>query len=465
MKKISLILILFTNITFAKNPQVSKILNQSNKEISLDFRKDSSRYTGGYRLQNEIFKVARSKMNPNDFNEFRKWYYGTFFYDMTRTIRWNLRGQYPKIRYFTGFDKKGDRPLEGYITAKEYTKSFKAMDTNPKILARIQRTLLSKHSTFTKKLKVAAQDMAYVRNSEGARDAQLDKKRNYAVHYEMGFVLERFYRIVSNRSQFRNTKWSSPSNPFVKFKFGATYYLNPLDHFNYKDCLRRQIGESTCSGIKNHLGDYKSMQYEKGATKHYQDWLIGYTNEALRELKISLKNARTNWDIIKAAAYFHHSLVSIHPFGNGNGRTTRVMTEKILEDYNLPAQIGYPFGIDVTFSRKDFATIVGDGVALAKKFHEDLLTFLKNDIPYSYVSSHYLAPGILPWKMIGTTKLVPKEYMAWVMQYTSKTSNSKKSWEYSLTDTIAEFIKWRKKANPKTIKMFYTLTKLPKPYR
>jgi hypothetical protein len=93
------------------------------------------------------------------------------------------------------------------------------------------------------------------------------------------------------------------------------------------------------------------------------------------------------------------------------------------------------------------------------------LVLLKNDIPYSYVTSHYLAPGLLPWKMIGTTKVVPKEYIAWVMQYTSKISNSKKSWEYSVTDTIAEFLKWKKKVNPQTIKMFYTFTKLPKQYR
>jgi len=457
-----LLILLFSFPAFA---QVGEILNKSNNKISLEFQKKSSRYTGGYRLQREIFKVARSKMSRNDFNEFRKWYYGTFFYDMTRTIRWNLKGQYPKIRYFTGFDKKGDRPLEGYITTKEYTKSFKAMDADPKILAKIQRTLLSRDSTFTKKLKVAAQDMAYVRNSEGAKDTELDKKRNYAVHYNTGFELEKFHRTIGTRSHFRNLKWSKPTNPFVTFKFRKTIYLNPLDNFNFKDCLRSQIPKSTCSGIKKHMGDYKTMKYGRGATKHYQDWLIGYTNEALRELKISLKNARTNWDIIKAAAYFHHSLVSIHPFGNGNGRTTRVMTEKILEDYNLPPQIGYPFGIDVTFSRKDFATIVGDGVALSKKFHEDLLLLLKNDIPYSYVSSHYLAPGLLPWKIVGTTKLVPKEYMAWLMQYTSRTSNTKNKWSYSITDSIVEFIKWQKKVNPKIINMFYTITKLPKNYR
>jgi hypothetical protein len=444
---------------------VGKILNQTNDEISLDFQKASSRYTGGYRLRKEIFKVARAKMNRNDFNEFRKWYFGTFFYDITGTVRWNLKGQYPKMKYFTGFNEKGDRPLEGYITAKEFSKSFKAMDLNPKILAKVQKKLLSKESIFTKKLKVVVQDKAYIRNSEGVKNEDLDKKRNYAVHYKMGFQLSKYHRTVSTKSHFRNLRWSKPTNPFVKFKRNATYYLNPLDHFNYKDCLRRKIPEKTCAGVKKHLPDYKSKKYKPGATQTYRDWLIGYTNEALRELKISLKNARSNWDIIKAAAFFHHSFVSIHPFANGNGRTSRTITEKILEDYNLPPQIGVPFGIDVTFSRKDFATVVGDSVAISKKFHEDLLVLLKNDIPYSYVTSHYLAPGLLPWKMIGTTKVVPKEYIAWVMQYTSKISNSKKSWEYSVTDTIAEFLKWKKKVNPQTIRMFYTFTKLPKQYR
>jgi Fic family protein len=114
----------------------------------------------------------------------------------------------------------------------------------------------------------------------------------------------------------------------VKYRLGKTTYLNPKNYFNYKDCLRRQISKKTCSGVKKNFAEYKKAWPNKLAAQYYQDWLIGYVNEVLSELKISLKNARTNWDIIKAAAGLHYSFVSIHPFGNGNGRTTRIMSEK-----------------------------------------------------------------------------------------------------------------------------------------
>ena len=34
---------------------------------------------------------------------------------------------------------------------------------------------------------------------------------------------------------------------------------------------------------------------------------------------------------------FHHRLVSIHPFPNGNGRHARLMTDLLLKQYNLPS--------------------------------------------------------------------------------------------------------------------------------
>ena len=42
-----------------------------------------------------------------------------------------------------------------------------------------------------------------------------------------------------------------------------------------------------------------------------------------------IKNSTYNWDEI--GARFHHRLVSIHAFANGNGRHARLMTDILLE--------------------------------------------------------------------------------------------------------------------------------------
>ncbi len=43
------------------------------------------------------------------------------------------------------------------------------------------------------------------------------------------------------------------------------------------------------------------------------------------DTKLWLQNDKMDWDEI--SAQLHHRLVSIHPFPNGNGRTTRIFTE------------------------------------------------------------------------------------------------------------------------------------------
>ncbi len=56
------------------------------------------------------------------------------------------------------------------------------------------------------------------------------------------------------------------------------------------------------------------------------------------QLRIHLDNARY-WaehgvfSPLEAAARFHHRLVQIHPFPNGNGRHARIATDVFLEDY------------------------------------------------------------------------------------------------------------------------------------
>ena len=56
------------------------------------------------------------------------------------------------------------------------------------------------------------------------------------------------------------------------------------------------------------------------------------------QLRIHLDNARywaekSVFPALEAAARFHHRLVEIHLFANGNGRHARVVTDLYLKDY------------------------------------------------------------------------------------------------------------------------------------
>lgn len=52
--------------------------------------------------------------------------------------------------------------------------------------------------------------------------------------------------------------------------------------------------------------------------------------DLLGDVEIQLEN--TAYPLDEIAARFHHRLVSIHPFANGNGRFSRTMTDLLLID-------------------------------------------------------------------------------------------------------------------------------------
>lgn len=52
------------------------------------------------------------------------------------------------------------------------------------------------------------------------------------------------------------------------------------------------------------------------------------------DAKLWIDSGKMSWDEI--AAEMHHRLVSIHPFPNGNGRTTRIYTEYVLRRNGRP---------------------------------------------------------------------------------------------------------------------------------
>jgi Fic-DOC domain mobile mystery protein B len=52
------------------------------------------------------------------------------------------------------------------------------------------------------------------------------------------------------------------------------------------------------------------------------------------DIKLWIPGGKMSWDEISAE--MHHRLVSIHPFPNGNGRTTRIYTEYVQRRNNCP---------------------------------------------------------------------------------------------------------------------------------
>jgi Fic-DOC domain mobile mystery protein B len=70
------------------------------------------------------------------------------------------------------------------------------------------------------------------------------------------------------------------------------------------------------------------------------------------QVQMHLDNARywadhSVFPPLEAAARFHHRLVQIHPFPNGNGRHTRIAADVFLEDYFDHVPIEWANGFDL----------------------------------------------------------------------------------------------------------------------
>lgn len=82
--------------------------------------------------------------------------------------------------------------------------------------------------------------------------------------------------------------------------------------------------------------------------------LIGETRTALRQPDV---------DHVKLGAEFVQRFVSLHPFQDGNGRTARLVMDRILAEGGIPPPILKDMGADVTLSREQYEAEVRAGVA------------------------------------------------------------------------------------------------------
>ena len=91
------------------------------------------------------------------------------------------------------------------------------------------------------------------------------------------------------------------------------------------------------------------------------------------DIKLWIPGGKMSWDEISAET--HHRLVSIHPFPNGNGRTTRIYTEFVQRRNNWPVTSWKASLADD--SRKRRSTYIAGLKAADKSDFTMLIEFMK----------------------------------------------------------------------------------------
>jgi Fic family protein len=142
----------------------------------------------------------------------------------------------------------------------------------------------------------------------------------------------------------------------AKDHYAALEYLYDLIDSDKQNTVSERLIRSLHQIIvqeteKDQAGKYRSANvYIAGAEHNPPD--AYEVPKLMEQLLVWLKNNVKNMPTIELAALFHHKLVHIHPFFDGNGRTARLAMNLIL------MKAGYPLAIILKNDRKKYYNVL-----------------------------------------------------------------------------------------------------------
>lgn len=110
----------------------------------------------------------------------------------------------------------------------------------------------------------------------------------------------------------------------------------------FDDVFLRKVHERLFGDVWLWAGDYRLTEKNIGIAPY----------QISVQLRMLLDDARfwakdKVYAPLEAAARFHHRMVQIHPFPNGNGRHARIATDIMLEDYYKHPPVEWANGFDL----------------------------------------------------------------------------------------------------------------------
>lgn len=111
--------------------------------------------------------------------------------------------------------------------------------------------------------------------------------------------------------------------------------------------------------------------------------------EALGDIRIGV-NERVYVDLV---ADFQRDLVSIHPFANGNGRSTRILMNYLLAREGLPPVRLADTAADLQLSPQEWRDVVYDGVVRSAHLYGDLVFRIRHGLTVEYAPD-FLQPAL-----------------------------------------------------------------------
>ncbi len=161
-----------------------------------------------------------------------------------------------------------------------------------------------------------------------------------------------------------------------------------------RDPVFTPVDEATYNNILNNpwLGRKKfhELPWPFSKPNARRGW-IAYADADEVEIKLQkllewYEENKTKMDPVDLAADFQRAFVSIHPFVDGNGRTSRLMMDRILAQFDLPPSMLHDSTADIYMSPEEWRQEVRSGIMAAQQYlppvngHNDYMQPLLNKL-------------------------------------------------------------------------------------
>ncbi len=138
------------------------------------------------------------------------------------------------------------------------------------------------------------------------------------------------------------------------------------------------LNEEQYNAIMNNpwLGDKKFIELpwpisRKGKRRGFIQYAtVDQTEDKLKSLISWYEKNKDKKDPIELAAIFQRAFISIHPFIDGNGRTSRLLMDRILREFNLPPALLRESNDDLYVSESKWINKVREGVKDYVSIHQ-----------------------------------------------------------------------------------------------
>lgn len=341
-------------------------------------------------LTDQLSNLASEKLSPSEQKAFNDWLLGQFAEDPRAVFEDQFLGRQKSL--FPGgplrYNQNGERPFDGYLAARKLAESLSLDEIELPAIQKLHQLLMSRESHRDPSTKVFQEDQRPARNSQGLKDSELGAIRSENIGFEVGgkYFPSGFSAIGKPVTDV------VLDNPFIQESRPGFISYVPLTRWRYLDNrfpLSPELVKKLIAQEKKH-GLIQMNQDDPELNEVRRAFIEELSQKFWDRAKTDVKKAKTHHELIEAVAEFQKNFVSIHPFIDGNGRVTRLLTEKLLNSRGANSPTYSHWGEDLSLTQAQLSELLARSI----HFSEEMQIKLKQHLENKKNHSQFLNPAL-----------------------------------------------------------------------